>query len=118
MTGQKRARRGDGTVSYDPQRKRWLAVIELPPDPDTGKRVRRKLTAPTKTAAAALLNDMRAEKKRAGTVGRGDVTVAQVVADYMDRAPHPRWRSPLTWQVNRATPPGSPAPSATSGWRS
>jgi integrase len=77
----------------------WVATIELPRDPATGRRVRRKASAPTKTAARDLLDDMRTEKKRAGTVGRGNLTVDQVVADYLAHPPA-TWRSRSTVEVN------------------
>ena len=93
-----RRARGDGSVFYDEQRGVWTAVIELPRDPDTGRRTRRKASAPTKTAALALLDDMRAEKRKAGTVGKRDVTVGAVVADCLAHPPA-SWRSPVTVQV-------------------
>jgi integrase len=76
------------------------AVIELPRDPDTGRRTRRKASAPTKTAARELLDQMRTEKRRAGTVGKRDITVGQLLADYLADPPA-SWRSPVTVQVYR-----------------
>ena len=95
-----RRARGDGSVFRDSTRGVWVAVIELPRDPDTGHRTRRKASAPTKTAARELLDQMRAEKRKAGTVGKRDVTVGQVVADYLANPPA-TWRSPVTEQVNQ-----------------
>ena len=93
-----RGRRGDGSVFRDHRRGVWVAVIELPRDPDTGRRTRRKASAPTKTAARELLDQMRTEKGKAGTVGKRDVTVSQVLADYLAHPPA-TWRSPVTVQV-------------------
>ena len=95
-----RRSRGDGSVFYDETRGRWVAVLELARDPETGRRTRRKASAPTKTAARELLDGMRAEKRKAGTVGKRDVTVGQVLADYVAHPPA-GWRSPITRQVNR-----------------
>jgi hypothetical protein len=78
----------------------WVAMLELPRDPATGRRVRRKASAQTKTAALALLDAMRAEKRKVGTVGRRDLTVAALMADYLAHPPAD-WRSPVTVQVTR-----------------
>jgi integrase len=86
-------------VFHDQGRGVWVAIIELARDPDTGRRVRRKASAPTRTAARELLDAMRAEKRKAGTVGRGDLTVGAVVAAYLAHPPA-AWRSPITAQVN------------------
>jgi hypothetical protein len=40
-----RRARGDGSVFRDDARGVWVAVIELPRDPDTGRRTRRKASA-------------------------------------------------------------------------
>lgn len=98
LPGSRRAR-GDGSVFYDRARGAWVATIELARDPGTGRRTRRKASAPNKTAARELLDRMRAEKRKAGTVARGDLTVAAVIADYMAHPPA-AWRSPITVQVN------------------
>jgi integrase len=94
-----RRARGDGSVFYDSARGVWVATIELSRDSDTGRRVRRKSSAPTRAAARELLDRMRAEKRKAGTVGRGDLTVGAVVAAYLAHPPA-AWRSPITRQVN------------------
>jgi integrase len=94
-----RRARGDGSVFYDQSRGVWVATIELARDPDTGRRTRRKASAPTRSAARELLDRMRAEKRKAGTVGRGDLTVGAVVAAYLAHPPAD-WRSPITIQVN------------------
>ena len=95
-----RRARGDGAVFKDHARGVWVAVIELGRNPDTGRRTRRKASAPTKSAAQELLREMSAEKEKGGTVGRGDLTVGQVLADYLAHPPA-SWRSPVTVQVYR-----------------
>ncbi len=99
MSGQ-RARRGDGSVFRDAQRGVWVAVVELGRDSDTGRRIRRKASAHTKTEARALLDDMRAERRKAGTVGKRDLTVGQVLADYLAHPP-PAQRSEITRRLSR-----------------
>jgi integrase len=88
-------------VFYDAGRGVWVARIELARDPDTGQRTRRKASAPTRSAARDLLDAMRAEKRKAGTVPRGDLTVAQVMADLLAHPPA-GWKSPVTVQVNHS----------------
>jgi len=94
-----RRSRGDGSIFYDKTRKVWHASVSFR-DPDSGKRTRRSASGPTKTAALELLRDMKAEQRRAGTVGRADRTVGAMIADYLKHPPA-AWRSPVTVQVNR-----------------
>jgi integrase len=94
-----RRSRGDGSVFRDDARKVWVASVSFR-DPGTGRRTRRKASAPTKTAALGLLGDMKAEIRKAGTVGRADLTVGAMVAAYLAHPPA-AWRSPITVQVNR-----------------
>ena len=94
-----RRARGDGSVFRDHARGVWVATIELPRNPDTGRRTRRKASARTKTEAQKLLNGMRADKHTAGTVGRRDLTVGKLLADYLDH-PHAGWRSETTRRVS------------------
>ena len=56
-----RRARGDGSVFYDSTRGVWVATIEQVRDPDTGRRTRRKASAPNRTPARELLDRMRAE---------------------------------------------------------
>lgn len=94
-----RRSRGDGAVYYDPDRDRWVGAIDLGRDPQTGRRVRRKVSAETKSAAREKLDALRDEKRRTGTVGRRDVTVEQVVRDMLANPPE-AWRSPNTIEAN------------------
>jgi integrase len=94
-----RRSKGDGSVFHDQARKVWVASVSFR-DPDTRRRVRRKASAPTKTAALKLLGDMKAEMRKAGTVGRADLTVGAMIASYLAHPPA-AWRSPITVQVNK-----------------
>lgn len=94
-----RRARGDGAVYEDRDRGVWFASIELGRDPDTGRRVRRKVSAPTKSAALEELDKLRAEKRRTGTVPRQDTTVESVIADRLANPPQ-NVRSPITRRVH------------------
>jgi hypothetical protein len=78
---------GDGSVYFDASKGCYVGTIELGRDPDTGKRRRRKVSAATKAEARVKLDDLRTEFRKSGTVGRGDVTVAQVVQALLDNPP-------------------------------
>jgi integrase len=94
-----RRARGDGSVYFDAGRGCWVGVIDLGRDPQTRRRVRRKVSAATKTEAKALLDALRDERRRTGTVGRRDVTVETVMRGLLASRPAD-WRSPVTWRVN------------------
>lgn len=78
----------------------WVGAIDLGRDPQTRRPVRRKVSAPTKTECKEKLDELRAERKRTGTVGRRDVTVRQVL-DGLLASPPGEWRSDITLQTNR-----------------
>lgn len=90
---------GDGSLFFDASRRRWVATIEAGHD-ETGRRIRRKVSAVTKTEARDKLAELRAEVRETGTVAPGDVTVRQVVRDWIDHPP-PSLRSPISLRVNR-----------------
>ncbi len=94
-----RRSRGDGSVFYDDARGCWVGSVDIGRDPETGKRRRRKVSAPTKTECREKLDGLRAEKKRTGTVGRRDVTVETAVRNLLANPPA-EWKSPSTFQVN------------------
>jgi integrase len=99
MTDMGRRTRGDGSVYYDRDRSCWVGAVEIGRDPQTGRRVRRKVSAPTKEACRDALDELRAEKRASGTVARRDVTVEHVLRDFLANPPR-AWRSPITVQVN------------------
>lgn len=94
-----RRARGEGAVYFDQDRGRWVGAVELGRDPQTGRRVRRKVSASTRTQARAALAALLEEKRRTGTVGRRDITVETIVRDLL-ASPPADWRSPVTTQVN------------------
>jgi hypothetical protein len=83
----RRRSRNDGAVYFDVTRGVWVGAVELERDPDTGKRRRRKVSAPTKTAAKEKLDGLRAEYKASGVVPSASVTVRAVVDDWMANLP-------------------------------
>jgi integrase len=94
-----RRARGDGAVYFDAARGVWVGAVELGRNPETGRRVRRKVSAATRTEVRDKLDELREEKRRTGTVARRDVTVEHVVRDLLANPPR-TWRSPVTVQVN------------------
>jgi integrase len=98
MTAKRRSR-GDGSVFYDEARGCWVGALDIGRDPESRRRRRRKVSAATKTACRELLDQLRAEYRKTGTVGRRDVTVRQVADDFL-RHPPARVRSDITKQVN------------------
>jgi integrase len=90
-----RRARGDGSVYYDAARGCWVGAIDLGHHPRTGQRVRRKVSAPTKTECRDKLDELRDEYRRTGTVARRDTTVEQVMADWLANLP-PEIRSPIS----------------------
>lgn len=94
-----RRARGEGAVYFDRDRGAWVGAVELGRDPQTGRRVRRKVSAPTRTQARAELAALLEEKRRTGTVGRRDITVEAIVRELLANPPAD-WRSPVTVQVN------------------
>jgi len=91
--------RGEGSVYYDAARGCYVAAIELGRNPETGRRVRRKVSGATRTEVRDKLAELLGEKRRTGTVARRDVTVESVMRDLLANPPR-GWRSPVTVQVN------------------
>lgn len=94
-----RRSRGDGSVYFDAERGCWVGAVELGRNPETGRRVRRKVSGATKTEVKDKLEELRGEKRRTGTVARRDITVERVIRDLLANPPR-RWKSPVTFQVN------------------
>jgi integrase len=80
MTGKRG--NGEGSVFYDPARKKWVGLVTVGRKPD-GRLDRRKVSAETRRDCLRLVDDLR-RRHEAGQVG----TVAQerrTVAAYLDR---------------------------------
>jgi len=97
-----RRSKGEGSVFYDEDRACWVGVLDLGTDPDTGKRIRRKVSAPTKTrardgtpGATEKLAELAAELAQTGTVSSRTVTVEHVVRDWLGNLP-PEIKSPTS----------------------
>lgn len=58
-TPPQRRPRGSGSVFYDASRRKWVGVANLGPDPQTGKRIRRKVYADDAATCSARLDDLR-----------------------------------------------------------
>ncbi len=82
-----RRARATGSVYFDADRGCWVGAIDLGRDPETRRRVRRKVSAVTKSECRDKLDELRDEYRKAGTVGRRDITVRQVVSDAIEHLP-------------------------------
>jgi integrase len=89
---------GDGSVYYDRAAGKWVGSVSAGRDPDTGKRIRRKVSGSTKTEAKDRLAELRDEMRKTGAVARRDVTTGQVVQALVDTPPS-SWRSPNSLAV-------------------
>jgi integrase len=94
-----RRSRGDGSVYKNHERNCWMGVADL--GLQNGKRVRRKVSAPTKTEARQRLAELLAQAGNGGTVPRADLTVRHVVDELLSNPPG-SWASPVSMQVNRS----------------
>lgn len=74
--------KGEGSIFRDEARGRWVAVTELPPDPVTGRRRRKKVTAASKAEALRRMRAVQAEVARSGDVMTGQ---SMTVTQWMDR---------------------------------
>jgi integrase len=79
--------KGEGSVFYDQERAKWIGVLDLTEPGSTGRRVRRKVSAPTKTDARAKLTALRRELEDTSPAAPRVTTVAAVVADWLDNLP-------------------------------
>lgn len=95
-----RRARGDGSVFYDTSRGCWVGLVDLGRDPETRRRVRRKVSAPSREECRDKLDELREEKRKTGTVARRDVTVGQVLDDWLANPP-PRARTAGTRRCHR-----------------
>jgi hypothetical protein len=90
-----RRQRGDGSVFFDTSRGCWVGLVDLGRDPETRRRVRRKVTAETREECRDKLDELREEKSKTGTVARRDISAGQVIDDWLANPP-PRARTPGT----------------------
>lgn len=85
---------------WDAARGCYTGQLSLGRDPQTGRRKHSpKVHAATEDECWALLDEMRAELRRTGTVAPRDVTVEMVLAGLM-ASPPAKWASPLTLRGN------------------
>jgi integrase len=96
-----RRSRGDGSVFYDAARGCWVGQVDAGRDPQTGRRRRPKVSAPTKDECKELVRRLLEEKRKTGTVARRDTTVETVVRARLDNPPE-RVKSPVSQRVHEA----------------
>jgi len=99
MTAKRHRGRGEGSV-YQDKAGKWWASVSLPPDPDTRKRPRRKMSAPDEETARKHLARLLGELEETGTVTAKNVTTGAAIADYMQHPPQ-SWTTASTFAVNR-----------------
>lgn len=80
MARSQRRGKGEGSIFEEPDRNRWVGVVDLGPD-GTGKRRRVKVTGPTRTEVTRRLKQRRAELE-AGATGPATMTVADLIAEW------------------------------------
>jgi integrase len=76
-----------------------VGVADLGTDLATRKRIRRTVTAKTKTQARQKLSELIATARAAGTVPRADLTIAHLIDDLLAHPPA-AWKSPISAEVN------------------
>jgi integrase len=87
-------------VFWDAARGSYTGQLSLGRDPETRRRKRSpKVHAPTADECWALLDEMRAELRKTGTVAPRDVTVEMTLRDLL-ASPPAEWASPLTLRGN------------------
>jgi len=91
--------RGEGSVYYDAERGRYVGVLDVT-EPGSGKRVRRKVSAKTKTELRTKMDALRRELADAGSAGPAAGTVASVVADWLAHLPS-RIKDPISVDIVR-----------------
>lgn len=81
----RKARRGhgEGGIRFDPIQNSWEATVEAGVDPVTGKRVRFKIRAKTKTQALARMREAREKVDRNVKPGAGAITVGRFLDEWL-----------------------------------
>jgi integrase len=96
----RRSRRGRGTVFWDAARGSYVGQLSLGRDPQTHRRRRSpKVYAATEAQCWDLLDGLREELRKTGTVAPRDVTVEMILTDLL-ASPPAEWASPLTLRGN------------------
>jgi integrase len=96
----RRSRRGRGTVFWDAARGSYTGQLSLGRDPQTHRRKRSpKVHAPTEAECWDLLDGLRDELRRTGSVAPRSATVEMILADLL-ASPPAEWASPLTLRGN------------------
>ncbi|UQI48703.1 site-specific integrase [Streptomyces sp. HU2014] len=78
----KRRSRGDGGLHWDDQRQRWIATASLGYDP-SGKRIVKRASGRTKTAAKAKLKDVLRDHEDGLAIAPTGYTVKDAVTDWL-----------------------------------
>lgn len=76
---------GQGSIYQRASDRRWVGSVELSPDPTTGKRRRRVVTAKTRREAAIKLRDAKKELLITGTLATSSPTVKEWCEKWLDQ---------------------------------
>jgi integrase len=90
-----RRSRGDGGLYFDQRRNRWIAVVTVGYTA-AGKRIVRKASGTTKTAAQRRLKEMLRDYEDGQIAAPGDHTVASAVTDWLAHGPTDRSQMTIT----------------------
>lgn len=83
--------RGSITKSVGKRGISWYATVELPPDPVTGKRRQKRLSAPTKRALEERIREVLNQADNRALVGYDRITVAEFTRRWLESVePNPR----------------------------
>jgi hypothetical protein len=91
---------GEGSIFQRAGDGKWLAVLEIGRDPDTGERVRRTITAATRREAAQRLRALRDQLDRGAINVDGRATIGQWSERWLE---HVQYRRDVTGDLRLNT---------------
>jgi integrase len=95
---QKRRRRGTGAVYQRPDGL-WAAMLELPPDPRTGKRRRKQVTGKTQKLVEGKLDRLRLELQRSGDLPTASMPLARWLDYWLENINQSKPTTRLTYRT-------------------
>lgn len=103
--GKDRRENGEGGLSWSVYDKKWIGSVELPPDPQTGKRRRKRIKHADRITALEMLQDLRVKVAKgdiAPTKKRGITTAGHWLDYWIEEIAKPNIK-PKTLQSYRGT---------------
>lgn len=109
-SGSTRRAHGEGSIFFEPERNRWVGLIELPAD-GSGKRRRAKVVGRTKTDVRKKFREVRRKAEDGIPTGNGGITLSAFLDKWFATAlpARPRVKSKNTldlhrWAIEKARP--------------